>query len=47
MKKLDEKRNQRVRIEFEYRNRNFLQHKHPIDGCNVIVVGKTIGQIAQ
>ncbi|MBZ5508533.1 MAG: hypothetical protein LAO78_24000 [Acidobacteriia bacterium] len=28
---------QRVRIEFEYLSRNFLKHKHRIDGCDLIV----------
>lgn len=28
---------QRVRIEFEYMSRNFLEHKHPADGCDIIV----------
>jgi hypothetical protein len=28
---------QRVRIEFEFESRNFRDHGHPIDGCDVIV----------
>ena len=28
---------QRVRIEFEYKSRNFLKHHHDTDGCDVIV----------
>lgn len=28
---------ERVRIEFEYRSRNFLDHGHPTEGCDVIV----------
>jgi hypothetical protein len=28
---------QRVRIEFEYESRNFRDHGHPVDGCDVIV----------
>jgi len=28
---------QRVRIEFEYESRNFCEHEHPPDGCDVIV----------
>jgi hypothetical protein len=28
---------QRVKIEFEYASRNFLEHKHPVDGCDIIV----------
>jgi len=28
---------QRVRIEFEYESRNFRDHGHPTDGCDVIV----------
>ena len=28
---------QRVRIEFEYESRNFRDHGHPIDGCDLIV----------
>lgn len=28
---------QRVRIEFEFENRNFRDHGHPPDGCDVIV----------
>ncbi|HZI57140.1 MAG TPA: hypothetical protein VFF39_10215 [Verrucomicrobiae bacterium] len=26
-----------VRIEFEYESRNFLKHKHPVKGCDLIV----------
>jgi hypothetical protein len=28
---------QRVRIEFEYESRNFLRHRHRVDGCDIIV----------
>lgn len=28
---------QRVRIEFEYESKNFRDHAHPIDGCDLIV----------
>jgi hypothetical protein len=28
---------QRIKIEFEFRSRNFLQHRHPVRGCNWIV----------
>jgi hypothetical protein len=28
---------QRVKIEFEYASRNFLDHKHPPKGCDLIV----------
>ena len=28
---------QRVRIEFEYESRNFRDHGHPVEGCDVIV----------
>jgi hypothetical protein len=28
---------QRVRIEFEYESRNFRDHGHPVDGCDIIV----------
>ncbi len=28
---------QRVKIEFEYASRNFLDHKHPLKGCDLIV----------
>lgn len=28
---------QRVRIEFEYESRNFRDHGHPVDGCDVII----------
>src|SRR6202011_3263281 len=28
---------QRVRIEFEFESRNFRDHGHPMDGCDVIV----------
>jgi hypothetical protein len=31
---------QRVRIEFEYESRNFREHGHPLDGCDVIVCWK-------
>lgn len=28
---------QRIRIEFEYESRNFRDHGHPVDGCDVII----------
>lgn len=28
---------QRVKIEIEFASRNFLAHKHPVDGCDLIV----------
>jgi hypothetical protein len=28
---------QRVRIEFEYESRNFRDHGHPVNGCDIIV----------
>ncbi len=28
---------QRVRIEFEFESRNFRDHGHPVDGCDIIV----------
>jgi len=28
---------QRVRIEFEFESRNFVEHGHPVDGCDIIV----------
>jgi hypothetical protein len=28
---------QRVNIEFEFESRNFCDHRHPVDGCDVIV----------
>jgi hypothetical protein len=28
---------QRVRIEFEYESRNFRDHRHPVNGCDIIV----------
>lgn len=28
---------QRVRIEFEFESRNFLEHGHAVDGCDIIV----------
>jgi hypothetical protein len=28
---------QRVKIEFEYESRNFRDHGHPIDGCDIII----------
>jgi len=31
---------QRVRIEFEFESRNFRDHGHPVDGCDVIVCWK-------
>lgn len=37
MREVESGRWQRVRIEFEYESRNFLAHKHPADGCDLIV----------
>lgn len=37
MRKIDDQRWQRVRIEFEYESRNFLRHGHLPSGCDVIV----------
>jgi hypothetical protein len=28
---------QRVKIEFEFASRNFVDHGHPVDGCDIIV----------
>jgi hypothetical protein len=28
---------QRVKIEFEYASKNFHEHKHPLEGCDMIV----------
>jgi hypothetical protein len=28
---------QRLRIEFEYESKGFINHGHPIDGCDLIV----------
>ncbi len=30
-------RQQRVHIELEYESRNYLEHRHPLDGCDLIV----------
>lgn len=35
---------QPLRIEFEYESRNFLIHKHPLLGCDLIVCWKHIGR---
>jgi hypothetical protein len=37
LRELSPNRWQRVRIEFEYESRHFLQHQHPVDGCDLIV----------
>lgn len=37
MREVETGRWQRVRIEIEYASRNFLEHKHAIDGCDIIV----------
>jgi hypothetical protein len=37
MQKIDAKRYRRVRIEFEYKSRNFLIHGHTLAGCDVII----------
>jgi len=36
-RQIDASRWQRVRIEFEFESRNFRDHGHPPDGCDVIV----------
>jgi hypothetical protein len=40
MRKLDEDRWQRVRIEFEFESRNFLDHYHKAEDCDLIVCWK-------
>ncbi|HKM79518.1 MAG TPA: hypothetical protein VJY15_00950 [Candidatus Acidoferrum sp.] len=37
MRQIAPDRWQRVRIEFEFESRNFRDHGHPVDGCDVIV----------
>ncbi len=37
MREVETGRWQRVRIEFEFRSRNFLMHRHKIEGCDLIV----------
>jgi hypothetical protein len=37
MRQITPERWQRVRIEFEFESRNFCQHGHSVDGCDVIV----------
>jgi hypothetical protein len=37
MREVGPNRCQRVLIEFEYESRNFLEHLHPIAGCDLIV----------
>jgi len=37
MREVERGRWQRVRIEFEYESRNFLKHRHPANGCDLIV----------
>lgn len=37
MRRVEQDRLQRVRIEFEYESRNFLTHMHPVSGCDLIV----------
>src|SRR5262249_28910118 len=37
MRQIGPGRWQRVRIEFEYESRNFRDHGHPLNGCDVIV----------
>lgn len=37
MQRVDAKRYQRVRIEFEFLSRNFVTHGHAVDECDVIV----------
>ncbi|HWB61710.1 MAG TPA: hypothetical protein VG733_19665 [Chthoniobacteraceae bacterium] len=36
-RQVDRGRWERVRIEFEYESRNFQDHRHPEDGCDLIV----------
>ena len=37
MREVDKNRWQRVRIEFEYESYNFVEHRHPPSGCDLIV----------
>lgn len=37
MREVGRGRWQRLRIEFEFESRNFFQHRHAIDGCDLIV----------
>lgn len=37
MRRVDEDRWQRVRIEFEYESRNFLRHMHEASECDLII----------
>jgi len=37
MREVGTNRWQRVRIEFEYESRNFVDHQHPASGCDLIV----------
>jgi len=37
LRKVDRERCQRVRIEFEYESRNFREHQHAVNGCDMIV----------
>ena len=37
MQSIDGKKYKRIRIEFEYRSKNFQLHNHPVNGCDVIV----------
>jgi hypothetical protein len=37
MRRIEEDRWQRVRIEFEYESRNFLKHMHEANECDLIV----------
>jgi HNH endonuclease len=37
MREVERNKWQRVRIEIEYASRNFAEHKHPANGCDIIV----------
>jgi len=37
MREVKQGRQQRVHIELEYESRNYLEHGHPLDGCDLIV----------
>ncbi len=37
MRQIGPDRWQRVRIEFEFESKNFREHGHPLNGCDVIV----------
>jgi len=37
MQKVDERKYRRVRIEFEFKSRNFITHDHRVEDCDVII----------